>query len=151
MMKAATQTFDAARFARKLTAEQAEELCHHSGAFSPPFNPRRARALWQGIKPKNEALTFLLVKEYGACRYRLSHAGMEVKEELRRGGVSRPSDLARLVIAARRACYESDCLDGEIGRELEQAVEAFASHVPWEDEPSDAERREPQAPTQEMF
>jgi hypothetical protein len=43
-------------------------------------------------------------------------------------------ELRRLVIAARKVSYEDP--DAEDFRELDQACEAFASAVPWDDEPT---------------
>lgn len=47
-----------------------------------------------------------------------------------------PADVARLVVAARHVAYDVATTD-EL-RELDQASEAFASRVPWDDEPADA-------------
>lgn len=44
-----------------------------------------------------------------------------------------PDDVARLVVAARIVAFEDQSADAL--RELDQASEAFASRVPWEDEP----------------
>ena len=46
-----------------------------------------------------------------------------------------PADVVRLVIAARKIAFE-DYDDTDI-KELDAASEAFASRVPWEDEPED--------------
>lgn len=46
-------------------------------------------------------------------------------------------DVTRLVVAARAVAYDE--IDPETIRELDQAAEAFASRVPWEDEPNDLE------------
>jgi hypothetical protein len=54
---------------------------------------------------------------------------------------SLPADVVRLVIASRRAVEAGDWASGDRrGRiaTLDQAVEAFASRVPWEDDPSDS-------------
>ena len=55
------------------------------------------------------------------------------------GGLS--SDVVRLVIAARRVAYEGAAEDDL--RALDIAAEAFASRVPWDDEPDEI----PAAPT----
>ncbi len=47
-----------------------------------------------------------------------------------------PTDVVRLVIAARNVAFEDPT--PETLRELDQASEAFASRVPWEDEPDEA-------------
>lgn len=47
-----------------------------------------------------------------------------------------PDDVVRLVIAARAVAFGDD--QAEVLRELDQASEAFASRVPWDDEPDDA-------------
>ena len=44
-------------------------------------------------------------------------------------------DVVRLVLAAREAAFGGHIQDEEVRRELDQASEAFASRVPWEDEP----------------
>lgn len=49
-----------------------------------------------------------------------------------------PSDVGRLVVASRRVAFED--ISPEALRELDQASEAFASRVPWENEPRDSER-----------
>lgn len=46
-----------------------------------------------------------------------------------------PADMQKLVIAARRVAYEDQSADAI--KELDKAVEAFAAHVPWEDDPND--------------
>jgi hypothetical protein len=46
-----------------------------------------------------------------------------------------PADVRRLVIAARMVAYEAPATH-EALVELEQAAEAFAARVPWDDEPS---------------
>lgn len=50
-------------------------------------------------------------------------------------GDALPADVRRLVIAAREVAYE-DRPDKEVLRELDQAAEAFAERVPWDDEPA---------------
>lgn len=52
-----------------------------------------------------------------------------------------PADVVRLVIAARRVAYEGAAEDDL--RALDIAAEAFASRVPWDDEPDEL----PAAPT----
>jgi len=47
-----------------------------------------------------------------------------------------PSDVIRLVIAARKVAFEDQ--SQEALRELDAASEAFADRIPWEDEPTDA-------------
>ena len=47
-----------------------------------------------------------------------------------------PDDVRRLVIAAREVAYEANP-SSEAKRELDQAAEAFASRVPWENEDED--------------
>lgn len=54
-----------------------------------------------------------------------------------------PADVVRLVIAARRVAYEGAAEDDL--RALDIAAEAFASRVPWDDEPDEL----PAAPTGE--
>lgn len=49
-----------------------------------------------------------------------------------------PSDVVRLVIAARVAAFEDHIADREVRRELDTASEAFADRVPWENQPEDA-------------
>lgn len=50
-------------------------------------------------------------------------------------GVERlPADVRRLVIAARRMIEADSAEDRELMAELDQAAEAFASRVPWENE-----------------
>jgi hypothetical protein len=46
-----------------------------------------------------------------------------------------PQDFVRLIIAARMVAWEDP--DAENLKELQEASEAFASRVPWEDEPED--------------
>lgn len=46
-----------------------------------------------------------------------------------------PADVVRLVIAARRVAYEGAAEDDL--RALDIAAEAFASRVPWDDEPDE--------------
>jgi hypothetical protein len=46
-----------------------------------------------------------------------------------------PQDVVRLIIAARMVAWEDP--DAENLKELQEASEAFASRVPWEDEPED--------------
>lgn len=46
-----------------------------------------------------------------------------------------PADVARLVVAARKVAFEDP--SQEQLRELDIASEAFASRVPWDDEPAD--------------
>lgn len=46
-------------------------------------------------------------------------------------GASVPADVARLVIAARIVAFEDQSPSSL--KELDQASEAFASRVPWED------------------
>lgn len=57
-----------------------------------------------------------------------------------------PSDVARLVVAARKVAFED--AKPEAIRELDQASEAFAGDVPWDDEP--AALTTLKAPTQEV-
>lgn len=45
-----------------------------------------------------------------------------------------PPDVVRLVIAARNVAFE-DQPSREALKELDEASEAFADRVPWEDEP----------------
>jgi hypothetical protein len=52
-----------------------------------------------------------------------------------------PDDVVRLVIAARGVAYYGPAADTM--QELDQAAEAFAVRVPWDDEP-DAEGSEPE-------
>ena len=47
---------------------------------------------------------------------------------------SLPADVVRLVVAARIVAFEDQ--SPEALAELDQASEAFADRVPWEDEPS---------------
>ena len=47
------------------------------------------------------------------------------------------ADVIRLVVAARAVAFEQ--VSPEAIRELDQASEAFASRVPWGDEPSDSD------------
>lgn len=54
-----------------------------------------------------------------------------------------PADVMRLVVAARRVAYEGAAEDDL--RALDIAAEAFASRVPWDDEPDEL----PAAPTGE--
>jgi hypothetical protein len=46
-----------------------------------------------------------------------------------------PSDVRRLVIAARIVAFEDDTSPEAI-KELDAASEAFADRVPWDDEPA---------------
>lgn len=46
-----------------------------------------------------------------------------------------PADVVRLVIAARVAAFEDHIQDPTVRRELDEASEAFADRVPWQDEP----------------
>ena len=58
-------------------------------------------------------------------------------KELRAERDEVPEDVCRLVIAARETAYgdqERETLD-----ELDKAAEAFASRVPWDDEPTEEE------------
>lgn len=50
-----------------------------------------------------------------------------------------PSDVAQLVIAARIVAYQEDGADSDDHRMLDKALEAFASRVPWDDEPKTQE------------
>jgi hypothetical protein len=66
-----------------------------------------------------------------------------VAETIRQGGGPVPEDVARLIIAARHVAFDG-LFDGTtdedaraVLRELDQASEAFADRVPWEDEPEE--------------
>lgn len=48
-----------------------------------------------------------------------------------------PADVRRLIIAARIVAFEDQSV--EALRELDQASEAFADRVPWDDEPEEGE------------
>lgn len=48
-----------------------------------------------------------------------------------------PHDVVRLVIAARDAAFGDHIQDENVRRELDAASEAFASRVPWDDEPAE--------------
>lgn len=51
-----------------------------------------------------------------------------------------PEDVVRLVIAARVVAYDSAAtIESAAAQELDQALEAFAQLVPWDDEPDDAD------------
>jgi len=50
-----------------------------------------------------------------------------------------PADVVRLVIAARNVAFE-DQPSREALKELDEASEAFADRVPWEDEPEGTEK-----------
>jgi hypothetical protein len=56
-----------------------------------------------------------------------------------------PDDVVRLVVAARNVAFE-DHPSREALKELDAASEAFASRVPWEDEPYDEELASPAKP-----
>jgi len=49
-----------------------------------------------------------------------------------------PDDVRWLVVAARVAAFEDHIQDEAVRRELDEASEAFADRVPWENEPADA-------------
>lgn len=59
----------------------------------------------------------------------LQHAANEIEILIKEV----PSDVCRLVIAARIVAFENQ--DAETIEELIEASEAFATRVPWEDEP----------------
>lgn len=48
-----------------------------------------------------------------------------------------PPDVVRLVIAARVAAFEDHIADETVRKELDEASEAFADRVPWEDQPEE--------------
>lgn len=80
-----------------------------------------------------------LCVKISACRNHIYQAGKDaalstpVESD---AGERLPQDVVRLVIAARMVAWE-DAEQSSL-KELQEASEAFASRVPWEDEPEDA-------------
>lgn len=69
-------------------------------------------------------------------------------------GQALPADVVRLVIAARKIAlndWDGDSEEWAVARkELDQASEAFASRVPWDNEPNDAALSAPQGEVERL-
>lgn len=76
-----------------------------------------------------------LILNYGSeeARQALSASTSPVAVD---GSGGLPQDVVRLIIAARMVAWEDP--DPEYLKELQDASEAFAARVPWEDEPDEA-------------
>lgn len=89
-----------------------------------------------GVRHSRSCMNESLAKD-GPCTCGLHALAKAVAPGASSQSTPIPVDVRRLVIAARNIAF-NDTLDGGALRELDEASEAFADRVPWEDEPEGA-------------